>query len=136
MIMHFKFPLLDRVKLFGLSHFMILIFWVLRLCVFDAGKAEFIRQKINQQLTETRLSRMLDSWPIFWNNMFQWHLRLIIESNIFIGKKNNNYCELAKGLYTWYFFCPLFFNEIIIIMYYSDVLILNINKQNNVNLTI
>lgn len=61
MIMHFKFPLLDRVKLFGLSHFIILIFWVLRWCVFDAGKAEFIRQKINQQLTETRLSRMLDS---------------------------------------------------------------------------
>lgn len=107
MIMHFKFPLLDRVKLFGLLHFMILIFWVLRWCVFDAGKAEFIRQKINQQLTETRLSRMLDSWPIFWNNMFQWHLRLIIESNIFIGKKNN--CELAKGLYTWYFFAHFFF---------------------------
>lgn len=61
MIMHFKFPLLDRVKLFGLSHFMILIFWVLRLCVFDAGKAEFMWLKINQQLTETRLSRMLDS---------------------------------------------------------------------------
>lgn len=60
MIMHFKFPLLDRVKLFGLLHFMILIFWVLR-WVFDAGKAEFMWLKINQQLTETRLSRMLDS---------------------------------------------------------------------------
>lgn len=61
MIMLFKFPLLDRVKLFELLHFMILIFWVLRWCVFDAGKAEFMWLKINQQLTETRLSRMLDS---------------------------------------------------------------------------
>lgn len=134
MIMHFKFPLLDRVKLFGLLHFMILIFGVLRWCVFDAGKAEFIRQKINQQLTETRLSRMLDSWPIFWNNMFQWHLRLIIESNIFIGKKKQLW--ISQRTIHMVLFCPLFFNEIIIIMYYSDVLILNINKQNNVNLTI
>lgn len=61
-MMHYEFPLLDRVKLqcilFALYQPHI---WVLRWHVFDAGKAQFMRLNNNQRLTETRLSTMLES---------------------------------------------------------------------------